>query len=77
MICLKVLIQSGQLNTGDVSMFLKAGAGIDDRNKKFNWMENKIWLNVLSLSRHKFCDQSTAFFKDFPDKIQRNESIWK
>lgn len=56
MICLKVLLQLGELTGGDVAMLLKAGAGIDDRNKKFNWMDNKIWLNVLALSRHKFGD---------------------
>ena len=76
-ICLKVLVQSGQLTGNDVAMLLKAGAGIDDRNKKFNWMEQKIWLNVLTLSRHKFGDQSIAFFKDFPDKMTRNEKQWK
>ena len=77
MICLKVLLQSGELTGGDVAMLLKAGSGIDDRNKKFNWMENRIWLNILALSRHKFGSSAIAFFKDFPDKIQRNEKAWK
>jgi len=39
MVCLKVLIQAQTLTTADASMLLKAGSGIDDRNKKFNWME--------------------------------------
>ena len=69
MICLKVLLQSGELTGADVAMLLKAGSGIDDRNKKFNWMENRIWLNILALSRHKFGSSAIAFFKDFPDKI--------
>ena len=77
MICLKVLLQSGELTGADVAMLLKAGAGIDDRNKKFNWMENRVWLNILALSRHKFGNAAMAFFKDFPDKIQRNEKAWK
>ena len=38
-ICLKVLINAGMLNQGDVNMLLKSGSGIDDRNKKFNWMD--------------------------------------
>lgn len=29
------------------------------------------------MSRHRFADHATPFFKDFPDKIQRNESVWK
>jgi len=39
MMATKILIKDGKLTQGDVGMFLKCGAGIDDRNKPFNWME--------------------------------------
>jgi len=39
MMCLKILIKEGKLTPNDVSMFLKAGGGIDDRTKPFVWME--------------------------------------
>lgn len=75
--CLKVLIKSGALNQGDVNMLLKSGAGVDDRNKKFNWMDQKLWLNIVALSKHKFNNEPSGFFKDIVDKIQRYEKDWK
>lgn len=75
--CLRVLIKAGALNQGDVNMFLKSGAGIDDRNKKFSWMDQKTWLNVMALSKHKFNNEPAGFFKDIIEKIQRYEKEWK
>jgi dynein heavy chain len=76
-IALKIMIKAGLLSSADVGMFLKAGAGIDDRNKKINWMDQKTWLNVVALSKHKFASDHQAFFKDFPDKLIRNDQQWK
>ena len=75
--CLKILIKSGALNQADVNLLLKAGSGIDDRNKKFNWMDQKMWLNIVALSKHKFNNEPSGFFKDIVDKIQRYEKDWK
>ena len=75
--CLKILMKAGQLNQSDVGMLLKSGAGIDDRNKKFNWMDQKLWLNILALSKHKFNNEPAGFFKDIVEKIQRYEKEWK
>lgn len=58
-------------------MFLKAGAGIDDRNKKYNWMDQKTWLNIVALSKHKFGNEHNFFFKDLPERIGRLEKEWK
>lgn len=77
MMSLKILIKEGKLTTADVNVFLKSGAGIDDRNKPFNWMDQKTWLNLKALSKHKFANEHTFFFKELPDRIQRNESIWR
>ena len=76
-VCLRVLIKAGQLTQADVNMFLKSGSSIDDRNKKFNWMDQKMWLNILALSKHKFNNEPSGFFKDIIDKIQRYEKEWK
>lgn len=73
MMSLKILIKEGKLTGADVNLFLKSGAGIDDRNKPFNWMDQKTWLNLKSLSKHKFANEHTFFFKELPDRIQRNE----
>jgi len=77
MMCLKILIQASLLTSADVSLLLKAGAGIDDRNKKYNWMDNKTWLNILALSRHKFGNDHTFFFKELPERIGRTEKDWR
>jgi len=75
--CLKILIKASMLNQGDVNMLLKSGSGIDDRNKKFNWMDQKMWLNIVALSKHKFNNEPAGFFKDIVEKINRNEKEWK
>jgi dynein heavy chain len=54
MVSLKILIKAEQLTVGDMNMMLKAGAAIDDKNKKFNWLDQKAWLNLVALSKHKF-----------------------
>ena len=77
MICLKILVKEERLNAGDINLMLKAGSAIDDRNKKFSWLDQKAWLNILALSRHKFNNDHQAFFKDITDKMQRNEKEWK
>ena len=77
MMSMKILIKEGKLTSMDVGMLLKAGSGIDDRNKPFSWMEQKTWLNIKALSKHKFNNAHTMFFKELPDRIGRNEQIWR
>ena len=77
MMCMKILIKAGQLTNADVGVFLKAGAGIDDRNKKYNWMDQKTWLNIVALSKHKFGSENNFFYKDLPERIGRLEKEWK
>jgi len=77
MCAMKILILAGMLTTADVDVFLKAGAGVDDRNRPYNWMEQKVWLNIKALSKHKFGNDPTFFFKELPDRISRNESVWR
>lgn len=60
-----------------MNVLLKAGAGIDDRTKPFNWMDQKTWLNLKALSKHRFGKDPTFFFKELPDRIIRNESTWR
>ena len=77
MMATKSLIKEGKLTPADVSLFLKAGGGIDDRNKPFSWMEQKTWLNIKALSKHKFGNDHSFFFKELPDRINRNEKAWR
>jgi len=61
-----------------MGLFLKAGAGIDDRNNPFSgWMNQNIWLNLKALSNHKFANEHMKFFKELPEKINRNEAVWR
>jgi len=34
-------------------------------------------LNLKALSKHKFANEHSMFFKELQDKIQRNDQIWK
>ena len=73
MMSMKILIKEGKLTSADVNMLLKAGSGIDDRNKPYNWLDQKAWLNLKALSKHKFNNDHTMFFKELPDRIGRSE----
>lgn len=73
MMAMKILIKEGKLTNNDVNILLKAGSGIDDRNKPFSWLDQKAWLNLKALSKHKFANEHTMFFKELPDRIGRNE----
>lgn len=77
MMGMKVMIKSGEINSADVNMFLKAGSAIDDRNKKWPWMEQKTWLNLLALSRHKFEGEHQPFFGAIIERITRDEKGWR
>ena len=39
MMATKIMIKDGKLTAADVGIFLKAGSGIDDRTRPFNWMD--------------------------------------
>ena len=77
MVALKIMINDDKLAPHDVNVFLKAGSGIEDRNKPFGWMDQKTWLNLKALSKHKFAKEPTFFFKELPDRITRNEPAWR
>lgn len=77
MMTFKILNKAGILTSADVGVFLKAGAGIDDRNKKYNWMDQKVWLNIVALSKHKFGNDHSFFYKELPERIGRLEKEWK
>lgn len=74
----KILIKDSKLSSADVGLLLKAGGGIDDRNNPFaSWMQQKQWLNLKALSKHKFNNDHAMFFKELPERINRNEQVWK
>lgn len=73
----KILQKANILTSADVSVFLKAGSGIDDRNKKYNWMDQKVWLNIVALSKHKFGNDHSFFYKELPERIGRLEKEWR
>ena len=69
MVSTRVMTKDKRLTNADVALFLKAGQLADDKTKLFNWMEMNIWLNLKALSKHKFPQDSQAFFKALPDQI--------
>lgn len=77
MCAMKILILAGSLGNADVEVFLKAGAGVDDPNKPFNWLDKKVWNNIKALSKHRFGNDPTFFFKELPDRMSRNDAMWR
>jgi len=74
MMATKILIKDGKLTSSDVGIFLKSGSGIDDRTRPFGWMDQKVWLNLKALSKHRFNNEHNVFFKELPERIGRNEA---
>lgn len=71
---------AGKITNEDVGIFLKAGADLDARSEKakpFSFITEKAWLNVLALSRHHFAKESVAFYRELPESMARNETLWK
>merc|ERR1712014_187903 len=57
MFTLKIMTVAGMLTGADVSIFLKGGSALDvkaERSNPFKWMSDKVWLNILQLTRHSF-----------------------
>merc|ERR1719424_1326953 len=54
---LSILKWNGQLTPGDISIFLKGGSSLDiksERGNPYKWLQDKIWLNLIAVSRHAF-----------------------
>mmetsp|Transcript_3629 Transcript_3629/g.6367 ORF Transcript_3629/g.6367 Transcript_3629/m.6367 type:complete len:3156 (-) Transcript_3629:97-9564(-) len=80
MVTLKIMVIANQINAGDVSMLLKAGSSLDvkaERANPFKWLSDKIWLNVIQMSRQPFGVDQVVFFREIQDFMQRNEATWR
>jgi len=80
MVTLKIMQVANQLTSVDVSVLLKAGSALDaksERQNPFRWLDTKVWLNILQLSRHAFGVDQMLFFREIIDFIQRNDAAWK
>merc|ERR1719478_888746 len=80
MITLRIMVVAGSLTGNDVSVFLKAGSSLDKNNEPqcpFRWMSDKVWLNVIQLSRQAFGHEEVLFFRDITELLQRNEAMWR
>merc|ERR1712048_1084536 len=80
MVTIKIMIIANQLTGADSSIFLKGGSALDiktERSNPFRWMSDKVWLNMLQLSRHPFGVDQMFFFRELVDFIQRNEATWR
>ncbi len=81
MVTLKILVIAGHLTSLDVSILLKAGSALDSKAERPNpfsrWLSDKVWLNIIALSRHAFGTETLLFFREIVDLIHRNEAMWK
>lgn len=77
MMCLRILVNEGVLNASDIGLLLKAGAAVDDKNKKFNWLEKKAWDNIIAIHKHKFGADQLMFYKGIVDCMTRSSPEWR
>jgi dynein heavy chain len=80
MFTLKIMTVAGMITAGDVSCFLKCGSALDiksERPNPFKWLADKIWLNVIMLSRHQFGVDQVLFYREIVDLMQHNEASWR
>merc|ERR1719265_1227179 len=80
MVTLKIMVVANQLTGGDVAVFLKAGSALDVKAEKpnpFKWLSDKVWLNIIQLTRHSFGTAQVLFFRELVDFMQRSEAAWK
>jgi len=79
-VTMKIMVIGNQITGADVSIFLKAGSSLDakaERSKPFRWITEKVWLNLLQLSRQPFGVDLQVFFRDIIDSMQKNEQLWR
>ncbi len=75
---LKIKLVEGIIKPQDLAFFLKAGSVAEERQKSpMPWLDETAFLNLRALSKHKFGNETTAFFKDIFDKIAANDEAWK
>ena len=77
---LNIMKVGGQVTPADIGMFLKGGSALDikqERQCPFKWMLDKVWLNILALSRHQFGQEQLIFYREIVDFISRNEATWR
>merc|ERR1719172_440449 len=77
---LNIMKTGGQVAPADIGMFLKGGSALDikqERQNPFKWMLDKVWLNLLALSRHAFGQEQLLFYREIVDFISRNEATWR
>eukprot|EP00971_Amphidinium_carterae_P111738 2212984-Amphidinium_carterae.1 len=81
MVTMKIMVVANQLTGADVALFLKAGGALDPKSEKPNplrWLPEKVWLNLLQMSRHSFGSDQMLFFREIIDFLtQRNEASWR
>jgi len=80
-VTMKISVVANQITGSDVSVFLKAGSALDVNVEKPNpfgkWMSDKVWLNVVQLSRHVFGSEQVPFYRDLVMAIKSDEAAWK
>lgn len=57
MMCFKIQTTAQKISSSDIGIFLKSGASLDIKNEKnrpVQFISDKVWLNILALSRHNF-----------------------
>jgi len=74
MLAMRIQTISGRLSAAQQKVLLTGGGALDantEKPKPFAWLPDNAWLNIIQLSR------SVGVFRDLPDAITRNDTMWK
>ncbi|CAJ1379392.1 unnamed protein product [Effrenium voratum] len=81
MVALKISVVNGELTSDDVMLFLKAGGSLDKNTEKpcpySKWINEKVWLNIIQLTRHGFGREQVPLFRDLTELLGRNDIGWR
>jgi dynein heavy chain len=81
MVCFKIQITDEKITSEDVSVFLKSGDALDKTDYKpkpqAEWLNEKMWTNILALSNHKFGPDQNQIFKNLPEQLTNQIDVWK
>mmetsp|Transcript_13743 Transcript_13743/g.31844 ORF Transcript_13743/g.31844 Transcript_13743/m.31844 type:complete len:4493 (+) Transcript_13743:136-13614(+) len=74
MLAMKVLLTAGKLSQDHFNALIKGGDALDInavRKKPKEWIPDASWLHCVNLAN------TLQTFKDLPDSLARNETMWK
>jgi dynein heavy chain len=79
LLCLKIMTGQGKLDPSQIRFFMQGNTrmGLEQANPAANsWLTDKIWGEILALSKFKVFDHLPADFKQMPAGLAKYEAVY-